>query len=52
MYQVSVLARYRPFPTYKVSVSDRLVKTGIGASLMHIYGTDVTLRKLAQFIKI
>ena len=32
MYQVSV---YRPFPTQKVLVLDRLVKTGIGASLQY-----------------
>ena len=33
MCQVLLSARYRPFPTLKVSVSDRLVKTGIDASL-------------------
>ena len=38
MYQVSVSARYQPFSAYKVSVSDRLVKTGIGASLKIPFG--------------
>ena len=34
MYQALVSAKYRSFSTLKASVSDRLVKTGIGASLV------------------